>query len=89
MRHVNGMRLLPALALAAASAWAQAPAGGAFVEDLQHRAFLFFWERSDPQTGLALDRAKSAASQAALGPQIALPTLILVQKSRNTTNVLT
>lgn len=62
MRHVNGMRLLPALALAAASAWAQAPAGGAFVEDLQHRAFLFFWERSDPQTGLALDRAKADGS---------------------------
>ena len=29
----------------------------AFLEDLERRAFLFFWEQSDPKTGLTLDRA--------------------------------
>jgi hypothetical protein len=31
----------------------------AFLEDLSHRAFLFFWEQSDPHTGLVLDRART------------------------------
>lgn len=30
----------------------------AFLEDLSHRAFLFFWEQSDPHTGLTLDRVR-------------------------------
>ena len=30
-----------------------------FLEDLSKRAFLFFWEQSDPQTGLVLDRARA------------------------------
>ena len=30
-----------------------------FLEDLEHRAFLFFWEHSDPGTGLTLDRART------------------------------
>jgi hypothetical protein len=29
-----------------------------FLEDLSRRAFLFFWEQSDPRTGLVLDRAR-------------------------------
>jgi hypothetical protein len=29
----------------------------AFLEDLSRRAFLYFWEQADPQTGLVLDRA--------------------------------
>lgn len=29
----------------------------AFLEELSYRAFLYFWERSSPQTGLTLDRA--------------------------------
>ncbi|MDT7541577.1 MAG: hypothetical protein QOE33_1481 [Acidobacteriota bacterium] len=29
----------------------------ALLEDLSHRAFLYFWEQADPQTGLVLDRA--------------------------------
>src|SRR5258706_10526566 len=32
----------------------------AFLEDLEHRAFLFFWEHSDPKTGLTLDRARTS-----------------------------
>ena len=30
-----------------------------FLEDLEKRTFQFFWEHSDPKTGLALDRAKT------------------------------
>jgi len=30
----------------------------AFLEDLSRRSFRFFWEQSDPHTGLALDRAR-------------------------------
>ena len=30
-----------------------------FLEDLSRRAFLFFWEQSDPHTGLVLDRARA------------------------------
>lgn len=29
------------------------------LDEIQHRAFLFFWERSDPATGLTNDRAKN------------------------------
>jgi hypothetical protein len=55
------MRLLAIIlaALLAVSGWAQAPEGDAFVDDLEHRAALFFWERGDPHTGLVLDRAKA------------------------------
>jgi hypothetical protein len=31
----------------------------AFLEDLSHRSFLFFWEHSDPNTGLVLDRVRN------------------------------
>ena len=31
----------------------------AFLEDLTHRAFLFFWEHADPHTGLVLDRVRA------------------------------
>jgi beta-glucosidase len=30
-----------------------------FIEDLEKRTFQFFWEQSDPDTGLTLDRAKT------------------------------
>jgi hypothetical protein len=35
----------------------------AFLEDLSRRAFLFFWEQSDPHTGLVLDRVGTAGVQ--------------------------
>ncbi len=35
----------------------------AFLEDLCRRAFLFFWEQSDPHTGLVLDRVGTAGIQ--------------------------
>lgn len=34
----------------------------AFLGDLEHRAFLFFWEQGDAKTGLVLDRAHSDGS---------------------------
>lgn len=36
-----------------------APQDDAFLEDLEHRAFRFFWEQGDSQTGLVLDRARA------------------------------
>ncbi len=33
-----------------------------FLEDLSHRAFLYFWEQSDPLTGLVRDRARADGS---------------------------
>jgi hypothetical protein len=33
-----------------------------FLEDLSHRAFLYFWEQADPTTGLVLDRARADGS---------------------------
>ncbi|MDT5296677.1 MAG: hypothetical protein QOJ76_3557 [Acidobacteriota bacterium] len=32
----------------------------AFIEDLSHRAFLYFYEHADPRTGLVLDRARAS-----------------------------
>ncbi len=34
----------------------------AFLEDLSKRSFLYFWENSDPKTGLSLDRARTDGS---------------------------
>lgn len=34
----------------------------AFLEDLSHRSFQFFWENSNPETGLTLDRARADGS---------------------------
>src|ERR1700730_309701 len=34
----------------------------AFLEDLSRRSFRYFWEQSDPQTGLVLDRARTDGS---------------------------
>jgi hypothetical protein len=60
---MKAIRRLPVLALLAAAACAQTPVSDTFVEDLEHREFLFFWERADPRTGLVLDRAKADGSQ--------------------------
>lgn len=38
------------------------PHDEAFLEDLQRRSFLYFWEQTDPQTGLVLDRARADGS---------------------------
>ena len=39
------------------------PSDDDFLEDLSRRAFLFFWEQSDPKTGLVLDRARANGSE--------------------------
>jgi hypothetical protein len=35
----------------------------AFLEDLSHRSFRYFWEQADPQTGLVLDRSRTDGSR--------------------------
>ncbi|HTG18154.1 MAG TPA: hypothetical protein VK747_23105, partial [Blastocatellia bacterium] len=37
-------------------------ADAAFLEDLSRRAFSYFWEKTDPDTGLVLDRARTDGS---------------------------
>ncbi|HXF43100.1 MAG TPA: beta-glucosidase BglX [Pyrinomonadaceae bacterium] len=39
----------------------------AFLEDLSQRTFRYFWEHSDPQTGLTLDRARTGGEAPAPG----------------------
>jgi hypothetical protein len=68
--------LLLALAVPALPVRAQVPqrtslsppklsaADGAFLEDLRHRAFLYFIEQADPQTGLVRDRARTTGTRA-------------------------
>jgi len=34
----------------------------AFLEDLEHHSFRYFWEQADPRTGLVLDRARTDGS---------------------------
>jgi hypothetical protein len=36
----------------------------AFIEDLEHRSFDYFWEQADPSTGLILDRARLEGGRA-------------------------
>ncbi|HEY0099146.1 MAG TPA: glucoamylase family protein [Pyrinomonadaceae bacterium] len=48
------VRRVPARASARLSA-----ADEAFLEDMSRRAFRFFWEQADPQTGLVRDRART------------------------------
>src|SRR5215831_506631 len=50
---VGGLPLT--LSAAASSRWTKDE--DRFLEDLSHRCFQFFWEQSDPGTGLARDRA--------------------------------
>jgi len=45
--------------LTAKPAASVSPEDNVFLEDLEKRSFQFFWEQSDPKTGLALDRAKT------------------------------
>ncbi len=42
---------------AAASPSAISAPDRAFLEDMEHRGVLYFWEQADPATGLVLDRA--------------------------------
>lgn len=47
------------VAIAAVAACAQTRDDAPFLEDLEHRAFLFFVEQADAQTGLVRDRART------------------------------
>ena len=59
-RAFLGMAALP---LAGRSRFTLSTADEAFLEDLSRRAFLYFWEQSDPQTGLTLDRARNIGAK--------------------------
>ncbi|MEP7076230.1 MAG: glycoside hydrolase family 3 N-terminal domain-containing protein [Acidobacteriota bacterium] len=43
------------------------PEDSAFLEDLEKRTFQFFWEQSDPNTGLTLDRSKTDGTPPQIG----------------------
>ena len=49
--------------VAAQAAQRQASKDEAFLEDLSRRTFLYFWEQSDPRTGLVLDRARTTGER--------------------------
>lgn len=57
--------LLPLLLACAAFAAPLSKPDDAFVDDLSKRAFLFFWEQTDPKTGLTADRAGTGGTRAA------------------------
>ncbi len=44
-----------------ASGWRLSPSDDRLLEDACRRAFLYFWNESDPQTGLTLDRVREDA----------------------------
>lgn len=48
---------------AASAAQAQPSKDEAFLEDLSRRTFLYFWEQTDSQTGLVLDRARTSGER--------------------------
>jgi hypothetical protein len=55
---------LAALLLSSSTRAASPPLAAAdeqLLDDLCHRCFLYFWEQSDPQTGIARDRARADA----------------------------
>jgi hypothetical protein len=47
---------------AAAQRYSLAADDRALLEDVSHRAFRYFWEQADPNTGLVLDRARADGS---------------------------
>ena len=65
----NAARAEGAAAIPGESAFSMSPDETAFIDDLQHRTFRYFWDLCNPQTGLAPDRAPtpSFASIAATG----------------------
>jgi hypothetical protein len=70
LRHRITIALVCALASASNIRAAEVNAAGisppdrAFLEDLEHRAFLYFWEQADHGTGLVLDRASTDGGRA-------------------------
>lgn len=66
LRRLFSFTLLLCFAVYAPAAQSQtaplSPADDAFLEDLSHRAFLYFQEHADPHTGLVLDRARATGA---------------------------
>ena len=69
-RNIGAVALLcvllftPSISGATMSAAPLSPPDRVFLEDLEHRAFLYFWEQADHGTGLVLDRASSDGGRA-------------------------
>lgn len=64
MRAAGWTRREALAALAAPCMERPAPAGrAAFLDELQRRALLYFWENSSPRTGLVLDRARTGGGE--------------------------
>jgi hypothetical protein len=61
MRRCGVIALILALSLSAAAPQRSADDEN-FLEDLSHRAFLFFWEQTDAATGIIRDRARTDGS---------------------------
>ena len=49
---------------APAARYALSAEDDAFLEDLSRRAFMFFWEQADPQTGIVRDRSRTDGTPA-------------------------
>jgi hypothetical protein len=55
----GGCALLPPSMMFAAGPWQPKPGDEAFLDDIERRACLFFWEQASPDTGQVLDRARN------------------------------
>jgi len=54
-----GCTLLPSTNASGSRAWTPLPEDEEFLDDLQRKACLFFWEQGSPRTGQVLDRARN------------------------------
>ncbi len=54
-----GCTLLPSSLAIADRAWTPSPEDEDFLDDLERKACLFFWEQGSPNTGQVLDRARN------------------------------
>ena len=54
-----GSTLLPPAFAFAEAAWKPTPQDEAFLDDLERKACLYFWEQGSPNTGQVLDRARN------------------------------
>ena len=58
----SSLTLQPSPSAPAAARYILTPSDDAFLEDLEHASFLFFWEQASPDTGLVKDRCNVRAT---------------------------
>ncbi len=56
------------------------PDDDAFLNELEHANFLFFWEQTNPETGLTKDRSNVRVNDKTLAASIASTGFQLIQK---------